>query len=134
MLGVFLIAIDARNRKQKGGEGRRRLLNVYARPESHYLSLSDFASDYMQPAEQEPEVKRERAGGRKLLHSNSGASWVKRDLDAALIMAGDGQTGMYEASTKAMSLRLYGTPPSYVITRPFLHGKENYMCFAIAPT
>lgn len=59
-----------------------------------------------------------RIGGgsrRRLLHSNLGAYWVKRNLDGALMLSGDGQTGLYEANTRnLMSLKLYGT----VLSRP----------------
>jgi hypothetical protein len=49
------------------------------------------------------------AGGPHALHSNMGAYWVKRNLDGALMLSGDGQTGLYEAKTRdAMSLKLYG--------------------------
>lgn len=47
---------------------------------------------------------------RRLLHSNLGAYWVKRNLDGALMLSGDGQTGLYEAKIRnVMSLKLYGT-------------------------
>jgi hypothetical protein len=90
----------------------RRLTSLFESPEAPWRHERTVAGNAADVPENADGMEHRVVGGsrRRLLHSNMGAYWVKRNLDGALMLSGDGQTGLYEATTRnMMSLKLYGT-------------------------